>query len=381
MRKVTLSCFDDKRHLLSDGITSYAYGHTNIAHNNEERGLVRMDPGVEEMDSVEVDPIDVVSEFHTTDKCMIIGQAQVKKAPKAKRVKTMCFVEDNDEYEVDVKMDKRWTPKMGMLVRKKCVIAEGQCYEVFDEPEIQKVPKAKRVKTMTFVDEVEDVVVRMEKHWTPELETVKKKKSKVSEGKCFEVYDKPEIRKVPKAKRVKTVVFEDEVEVKMDKRWTPELETVKKKKSKVSEGKCFEVYDKPEIRRVPRTKRAVRVTAVYDTEPDHSWVRDCSKYRKDPLKPPSLVEQHEEWVRFIREENNFNRLLKEEEDDYCEACEDENQSDSSDGEWFELQPIIRPIRTWEAQTVKRIRKRKPKKLTLWERRVKREIPGFTPLRA
>jgi hypothetical protein len=118
-----------------------------------------------------------------------------------------------------------------------------------------------------------------------------------------------------------------------------------------------------------------------DTEPDHSWVRDCSKYRKDPLKPPSLVEQHEEWVRFIREENNFNRLLKEEEDDYCEACEDENQSDSSDGEWFELQPIIRPIRTWEAQTVKRIRKRKPKKLTLWERRVKREIPGFTPLRA
>jgi hypothetical protein len=327
MRKVTLSCFDDKRHLLSDGITSYAYGHTNIAHNNEERGLVRMDPGVEEMDSVEVDPIDVVSEFHTTDKCMIIGQAQVKKAPKAKRVKTMCFVEDNDEYEVDVKMDKRWTPKMGMLVRKKCVIAEGQCYEVFDEPEIQKVPKAKRVKTMTFVDEVEDVVVRMEKHWTPELETVKKKKSKVSEG------------------------------------------------------KCFEVYDKPEIRRVPRTKRAVRVTAVYDTEPDHSWVRDCSKYRKDPLKPPSLVEQHEEWVRFIREENNFNRLLKEEEDDYCEACEDENQSDSSDGEWFELQPIIRPIRTWEAQTVKRIRKRKPKKLTLWERRVKREIPGFTPLRA
>jgi hypothetical protein len=27
MRKVTLSCFDDKRHLLEDGITSYAYGH------------------------------------------------------------------------------------------------------------------------------------------------------------------------------------------------------------------------------------------------------------------------------------------------------------------------------------------------------------------
>jgi hypothetical protein len=30
LRKVTLSCFDDKRHLLEDGVTSYAYGHKNI---------------------------------------------------------------------------------------------------------------------------------------------------------------------------------------------------------------------------------------------------------------------------------------------------------------------------------------------------------------
>jgi hypothetical protein len=30
MRKVTLSCFDDKRHLLNDGVTSYAYGNKNI---------------------------------------------------------------------------------------------------------------------------------------------------------------------------------------------------------------------------------------------------------------------------------------------------------------------------------------------------------------
>jgi hypothetical protein len=30
MRKVTLSCFDDKRHLLNEGVTSYAYGNKNI---------------------------------------------------------------------------------------------------------------------------------------------------------------------------------------------------------------------------------------------------------------------------------------------------------------------------------------------------------------
>ena len=30
LRKVTLSCFDDKRYLLEDGVTSYAYGNKNI---------------------------------------------------------------------------------------------------------------------------------------------------------------------------------------------------------------------------------------------------------------------------------------------------------------------------------------------------------------
>ena len=30
MRKVILSCFDDKRYLLEDGVTSYAYGNRNI---------------------------------------------------------------------------------------------------------------------------------------------------------------------------------------------------------------------------------------------------------------------------------------------------------------------------------------------------------------
>ena len=30
INKVSLSCFDDKRYILEDGITSYAYGHTKI---------------------------------------------------------------------------------------------------------------------------------------------------------------------------------------------------------------------------------------------------------------------------------------------------------------------------------------------------------------
>jgi len=30
INKVSLSCFDDKRYILDDGITSYAYGHKNI---------------------------------------------------------------------------------------------------------------------------------------------------------------------------------------------------------------------------------------------------------------------------------------------------------------------------------------------------------------
>ena len=30
INKVSLSCFDDKRYIHEDGITSYAYGHHNI---------------------------------------------------------------------------------------------------------------------------------------------------------------------------------------------------------------------------------------------------------------------------------------------------------------------------------------------------------------
>ena len=32
INKVSLSCFDDKRYILEDGITSYAYGHYNTKH-------------------------------------------------------------------------------------------------------------------------------------------------------------------------------------------------------------------------------------------------------------------------------------------------------------------------------------------------------------
>ena len=30
LNKISLSCFDDKRYILEDGITSYAYGHKNM---------------------------------------------------------------------------------------------------------------------------------------------------------------------------------------------------------------------------------------------------------------------------------------------------------------------------------------------------------------
>ena len=33
INKIRLSCFDDKRYILDDGITSYAYGHEKICKN------------------------------------------------------------------------------------------------------------------------------------------------------------------------------------------------------------------------------------------------------------------------------------------------------------------------------------------------------------
>jgi pyruvate kinase len=40
IQKVTLSCFDDKRYLLDDGITSYAYGNMKIEGGTKEVTIV-----------------------------------------------------------------------------------------------------------------------------------------------------------------------------------------------------------------------------------------------------------------------------------------------------------------------------------------------------
>ena len=218
MRKLTLSCFDDKRHLLNDGVTSYAYGHKNISANCEDPELVRIDPVVEERGPKEVGPIEEFREHHTIEKI-----------------------------------------------------------KVFSEPGIHRLPRAKRVTTMTFAED-DEVEVKLEKHWTPKLELVKKRKRKIPEGKCFEVFSEPEIQRVPRARRVKTMTFaEDEVEAKLEKRRAPKLELVKKRKSKVSKGKCIEVFDKSEIRKVPKAMRATMVTNECTVEPDRSWLRDNSR--------------------------------------------------------------------------------------------------------
>ena len=36
INKISLSCFDDKRYILNDGINSYAYGHYKIKQINEQ---------------------------------------------------------------------------------------------------------------------------------------------------------------------------------------------------------------------------------------------------------------------------------------------------------------------------------------------------------
>jgi hypothetical protein len=51
MRKVTLSCFDDKRHLLDDGITSYAYGNKNIG-NDTDNVVIPVEPKPVKVDRI-----------------------------------------------------------------------------------------------------------------------------------------------------------------------------------------------------------------------------------------------------------------------------------------------------------------------------------------
>ena len=51
MRKVTLSCFDDKIHLLDDGITSYAYGNKNIG-NYTDNVVIPVEPKPVKVDRI-----------------------------------------------------------------------------------------------------------------------------------------------------------------------------------------------------------------------------------------------------------------------------------------------------------------------------------------
>jgi hypothetical protein len=51
MRKVTLSCFDDKRHLLHDGITSYAYGNKKIG-NDTDNVVIPVEPKPVKVDRI-----------------------------------------------------------------------------------------------------------------------------------------------------------------------------------------------------------------------------------------------------------------------------------------------------------------------------------------
>jgi ribosomal protein L31E len=133
MRKVTLSCFDDKGHLLNDGITSYAYGHKKISANCEDPKLVRIDPVVEERGPKEVGPIEEVPEHHTVEKLKVLDEPEIRRVPRAKRVKTVTFAEDD---EVEVKLEKHWTPKLELVKKRKRKVSEGKCFEVFSEPEI-----------------------------------------------------------------------------------------------------------------------------------------------------------------------------------------------------------------------------------------------------
>jgi hypothetical protein len=59
MKKITLSCFDDKRYLLEDGVTSYAYGHHRIedmerSEYEYERAIELRDRPVETSEELEL---------------------------------------------------------------------------------------------------------------------------------------------------------------------------------------------------------------------------------------------------------------------------------------------------------------------------------------
>jgi hypothetical protein len=212
MRKVTLSCFDDKRHLLDDGVTSYAYGNKNITTKI---------PYVHTVIEPKFETVTETDETPTLEKCEVW----------------------TDEFEPD--------------------------------------------EDTTF-----------EEHDPPKFETVTETSELTNTGKC---------------------------EV-----WTNEYEPE-------------EEIEEPD-------------------EPDRAWLTDHSKYIKKPYRSPSLVEQHQELMAFIRQEENYSRLLL---DEVCEACDDENQPDSTDED--DDEPLVEigemlhnniTGRTWAVTPVEGRRKRK-----------------------
>jgi hypothetical protein len=114
--------------------------------------------------------------------------------------------------------------------------------------------------------------------------------------------------------------FEPDEDTTFEEHDPPKFETVTEVDEVTTAGKCEVWTNEYELE---------EEETVEPDEPDRAWLTDHSKYRRNPNKPPSLVEQYEELMAFIRQEENYNRLLL---DEVCEACEDENQPDLTDDE-------------------------------------------------
>ena len=145
--------------------------------------------------------------------------------------------------------------------------------------------------------------------------------------------------------------FEPDEDTTFEEHDPPKFETVTEVDEVTTPGKC-EVWT---------NEYELEEETVEPDELDRAWLTDHSKYRRNPNKPPSLVEQHEELMAFIRQEENYNRLLL---DEVCEACEDENQPASTDEDDEPLVEIGEMLhnnitgRTWAVTPVEGRRKRK-----------------------
>jgi hypothetical protein len=85
MKKITLSCFDDKRYLLEDGVTSYAYGHHGI--EDMERSEYEYERAIE----LRRRPVEVDEEckryLEEVAECHRIGVEKRHKKPKPVRIR------------------------------------------------------------------------------------------------------------------------------------------------------------------------------------------------------------------------------------------------------------------------------------------------------